>query len=367
MTKSAQRLALVSALLIGAPAFAQTTATTTEMPAWLNRVSLGGDFRFRFAQESVPGAQDTSEVIRARLALVAKVNDSITANFRLATAGTSNTITSSNVDLSGFGAKKNVWFDIASVDWKAFDGVTLTAGKAVNPFFSAGKNELIWDGDLTFEGVNAKYAQDFGAFQPFAAVAHNQINETTGTSSAPDVTLLGAQIGVGYKSEPVNAVLAVSSYTYNNLKGFTAISAKGNSLTGGAYDFEYKLTNVELEVSSDAAGIPLMGYGAWVQNSDPSDNKDGWLAGLRIGKVKDVYSWALDYNYREVKADATLGLVNDSDFAGGGTNVKGHKIAAQFVVMDGTTLSATAFFDKQNIATSETFYEKYLLEAVTTF
>lgn len=374
MTKTAQRLALASALLIGAPAFAQTTANA--LPEWMNKVSLGGDFRFRLNQENNNSVQDTSEVIRVRLGLNAKVNESLTANFRFASAAGTNTITSSNQDLTGFNSKKPYWIDIASIDWKAFDGATLTLGKAVNPFFTAGKNEMVWDADLTLEGVNAKYQQEFGAFRPFAAIAYTVINEVSGTTNQADVTLLGAQIGTGFKSDIAGATLAASLYNYNNLQGtpVTAIpttgtpSSKGNTLdASSAFAYEYRLTNVELELTTDAVGIPLTAYGAWVRNSEPSDLKDGWLGGARIGKLKELYSWALDYNYRDLQKDATVGVFTDSDFAGGGTDVRGHKVAFQFVPLDGTTLSATAFFNNRNISAANTYYEKYLLEAVATF
>ena len=43
-------------------------------------------------------------------------------------------------------------------------------------------------------------------------------------------------------------------------------------------------------------------------------------------------SWQLQYQYEDLEADATLGLVTDSDFMGGGTDGNGSKLSAKYMI-----------------------------------
>lgn len=370
----------VATLWATAPALAQTppapeAATATPeapaIPAWLNKISFGGDLRLRGDQVTDAGATNTAAVLRARLAAIGKINDDFTANMRLAT-GTLNNATSSNQILGGGMGKKAILLDIASVDWKAWDGLIVTGGKATNPFYTAAKNELIWDSDLTFEGFNAKWALELGELKPFLTLSYNTLNDP-GNATA-DTTLVGAQAGLAYKGEGLSGTLAVSSYTYNNLKDQpfsttaapTSFTQKGNSGTT-AYIVDYKLLAVDAEVSLELAGIPFTPYGTYITNSDGGDFKEGLLGGLRIGKVKDVGSWAFDYSYRDLQKDATVGHFTDSDFSGGGTDVRGSQYALQYVAATGTTLAAKVIAANKAISGANTNYERYQLDAVFSF
>jgi hypothetical protein len=386
MTNVFNRIAMLAALSMSVsaavPAFAQTTPTTTDTNApaagsWVNHITLGGDLRFRVTEvetavgSPTTGGEHTSEQVRMRLALQAKVNDYITGNVRIASGAGGNLITSSNQNLDGYEAKKNLSIDVASIDYVPMAGLSVSAGKTVNPFFAAGKNEMIFDVDLTMEGVNAKYLFDGGAFKPFVTLEHSILVQTTGGPSTPDTTLFGAQLGTTFNTPMFGITAAISSYTYNNLKDHAVVANQlTNSTNGGTtYAFAYKLLNAELEATTDVLPVRLSLYGSYVRNSDPGDHNTGFLAGLRFGMLKDPGSWTVDYNYRNVQKDATLSAFTDSDTAGGGTDQKAHRIALQYAVWPSTTLGLTTSFAKRNIsaATGEVNYQRYMLEALTTF
>jgi len=65
-----------------------------------------------------------------------------------------------------------------------------------------------------------------------------------------------------------------------------------------------------------------------------------WLVGLSVGDVtlEKPWSWNLTLNYRNVGSDAVVDGFNDSDFGGGGTNVKGFTFGGNLALSHGTKL-----------------------------
>ncbi|MFZ3375434.1 MAG: putative porin [Chthoniobacterales bacterium] len=55
----------------------------------------------------------------------------------------------------------------------------------------------------------------------------------------------------------------------------------------------------------------------------------GWIAGLKVGHaaLEKRWDWALGFSYEYLESDATVDAFNDSDFGGGGTNVKGYTVS----------------------------------------
>jgi hypothetical protein len=59
-----------------------------------------------------------------------------------------------------------------------------------------------------------------------------------------------------------------------------------------------------------------------------------WLINLRVGHpvLQKFGDWAVGLNYRYVESDAVVDGFNDSDFGGGGTNIKGYSLFGQFAL-----------------------------------
>jgi Putative porin len=55
-----------------------------------------------------------------------------------------------------------------------------------------------------------------------------------------------------------------------------------------------------------------------------------WIAGLIVGNpvLEKAWDWNLFLNYRYVDSDALVDGFCDSDFGGGGTNLKGYTVGA---------------------------------------
>src|SRR5262249_45071042 len=144
------------------------TAPAT-VPEWTNRIKLSGDVRLRHqdVEQSSNNAaylsvQDTNtggtpiflnttdniheDKLRLRLAVEASVADSVSVGARFVTGTTTNPVSSNQTLGRGFN-KSAVLFDRAWLSYQPFAGLTLTAGRMANPWFST---DLIWYEDLSF-------------------------------------------------------------------------------------------------------------------------------------------------------------------------------------------------------------------------
>ena len=117
----------------------------------------------------------------------------------------------------------------------------------------------------------------------------------------------------------------------------------GNTSVNGEYLYDYTLYNASLGLGFSLFDMSMTVYGDYVENDDADDLETGWLAGIKLGSAKKKGSWQLQYQYEDLEADATLGLITDSDFMGGGTDGEGHKFSGKYMLNNNWYLGATYF------------------------
>ena len=125
---------------------------------WLERIKISGDFRYRYEYIDA----ETKSVrhrnrIRARAMISAILNDEWDVALQLGT-GESDVLEddvfpdpiSGNQTLKQFSSRKDIWLDLAFVDYHpgAIEGLNVIGGKMKHPFRKVGKNQLIYDNDL---------------------------------------------------------------------------------------------------------------------------------------------------------------------------------------------------------------------------
>jgi hypothetical protein len=328
---------------------------------WASKLKISGDFRYRY--EGIDDDSATQERhrnrIRARLGLDAKVSDEWNLGFRLATSeGVSGgDPVSTNQTLDSSFSKKPIWLDLAYFNYHPawFEGFSVTAGKVVNPFYTVGKNQLIWDSDLTPEGGVLTYARPFDdkTSVNLAAGGFWVNEETTGR----DTSLWGLQAYLRRQiDKPTYVLVGASWYDYGNIKGEESLANEwkgtndffGNtSAPGNVYASDYDLVELFAELGTVVGKLPVAVYGDWVKNTVASTGQDtGWLIGTSLNKAKEPGSWQFDYDYREVKADAVVAQFNDSDFVGGGTAGKGHRFSLAYQLTKNVVPALTYFADQ---------------------
>lgn len=266
-------------------------ASPGKYPEWAERIRFYGDMRARYEAVNYPkgnapdfvnfaginggGPYDVSPTnlgfppyfntaedreryrFRARVGLEADIANNFQAGFRIAT-GENNSPVSTNQTFGSNGSnfsKYALWLDRAYVAWRPFDtapppvaeeeGVSKLAplpsqrelaiyfGRFDNPFFS--QTELVWDGDLGFDGVAAKASYEManglkpfvvaGAFPIFntdfnAGFNLDEDNNFPSKAKSDDRYLFGGQLGVGGRvAENYSFKVAASFFDFTNVQG----------------------------------------------------------------------------------------------------------------------------------------------------
>jgi len=344
--------------------------------SWSDRVSLGGDFRYRYESTDAEGASTRRRNrIRARATITADLADDVDVGFGLATGG--DDPVSTNQTLGGGGSSKDVVLNLAYVDWEAAEGLHLFGGKFKNPLLRVGKQPLMWDGDWTTEGLALSYKRDWyfvnavGTYLESDSKRSNN-NFSWGAQFGASGELGGAKVtgGVGYYSIKTRG----DSTTFGDPAdpgdyfGNTAVEATGLPCgttpdTSCAYLYDYLLTQVFVEAAFELGDWPLLVFFDYVNNSDPSENDTGWMLGTRFGQAVDRRRMEFSYYYAEKEADSMLGLLTDSDFAGGGSDNKGHFLQLNYGVSKNWYIGAQYFINETEISSgSGSDYNRFMLD-----
>lgn len=373
------------------------------VPEWLDRLKWEGDIRLRYQADLFGGGNATPlqfqtigqdientqedrhrERMRLRLGLNANVVSGVDAGIRISTGNTSEPV-STNQTLGTTGNKYSLVLDRAFLKLTPLEELTISGGRIPNPFFST---DLVWDGDLGFEGVAATFRPWPNAervWRPFVtagAFPLQEVDENGIDVRAKDKWLVGIQGGAEWAPSLTTRIKAGASYyDYRNIAGIpnpalgdtfnnaTAVRSpqKGNSLINidndgdnttnlWALAADYRIANLTL-VADFAWQEPLHVTGSidWARNvgfdraeilartgQDIAPETDGYQVKLTIGypKVDDFEKWQAFVGYRYLERDAVLDAFTDSDFHLGGTNAKGFMIGGSYGLYKNTWLSA---------------------------
>jgi hypothetical protein len=292
----------------------------------------------------------------------ADVADNIEIGFGLATGG--DDPVSANQTLGAGGSSKDISLNLAYANWEAIDGLHLIGGKFKNPLKRVGKQALMWDGDWTPEGFALTYKRDWffvNAIGSFLESDTRRDNDTLawgaqfgGTGNFGGIKLTG---GLAYYSFDIQGKTTTFGDPTDpgDFFGNTAIQADGqpcgtNPGVTCVYRYDFLLTQVFAEAAFSVADWPTVFFFDVVNNSDPSDNDTAWTLGTRIGQAKDRGQFQFSYFYADKEADSTVGLVTDSDFAGGGTDNSGHFFKVDYGVSKRWSIGAQYFINETDIS-----------------
>ncbi len=341
---------------------------------WIENLKINGDFRYRFESINEEGKDDRyRNRIRARLGFTEKVNDDFDVVFRLATsepfASDKGDPISTNQTLDDAFSKKTIWLDQAYFKWSpAKTGLNVFGGKMPTPFYRVGNNQLIYDDDLTPEGMALKYTLPLGENDElFVNGGGFWVNEV---SDGADTSLWGIQGGLKHKFADKSTLTGgVSNYVYGNIQysgPLVGTGFQGNSNADDKYISKYNLLEAFGEYSFTLGKTPATVFGSYVNNTSAATSQDtGWLVGGRFGKCKNPGSWEILYDYRDIEADAVLGVFTYSDFIGGGTNGRGHEIGCIYQVAKNVQGVATYLLNEKGYDKHD--YNRFMVDLVFKF
>jgi hypothetical protein len=332
-------------------------------PDWVNKITPFGDFRYRYeslldkdgADEEL-GNERRRNRIRARLGFKAQINDEWDATFRIAT-GSSDTATSTNQTLDDSFEEKDLWLDLGYAGWspEGCPGLNVLMGKMKNPFYTVGKNQLIWDSDVNPEGGAASYefVLDDATMATLVGGAF-WLNER---ESDADAGYFGLQGRLNHEFDGGNyLVCGLSYYDIGNIDNETAVGSGVNimgntptTLGGTIYRYDFDLAEAFAEYGWKCNGMPVAVFGNYVENTAATNgNNTAYSIGCQLNKAKDPGSWQLKASYRELESDAAFGGLTDSDFIDGGTGGKGWVIGGKYQLAKNVQAGLTCFLNERD-------------------
>lgn len=374
------------------PAAQTTSPQPAAQKSWTDNITVKGDFRYRFEQITDDAKLNsagetytrTRNRIRARLGVDARVNDNLKASVELST-GQMDPISGNQTIGEGLN-KKDMRLSLAYVDYNFLGDspreIHALGGKMKNPFITM-TDDLVWDPDLSLEGIVLKGQGGTGLFTLLATGGYLWIQERT---DKDDTILLAGQAAAKLQFKPeVALTVGGSYYGYEFIQGYDVIdwegknNSYGNSTVDGSTSgtttnraWASKFTPVNyfavLDLWIGPAGLPLTIYAQGLTNTGVDSYKQGQMAGVSLGRSKNPRTWELGYSWARLEKDATLGMFTDSDRWGGGTDGKGHRFYGKYQVMKGLQAGVTFFLDERKIADagSTKDYDRLQIDIVAT-
>ncbi len=336
------------------------------------KVRFGGDLRLRYDYQGrsfgsgQPDHDRGQPRFRLRFGFEAEPLENLEIGARFASGSGFQNTTNQSFDDHARG--KQIFIDRAYASWKPHRAFTLVGGKQENPFFTT---PLVWDEDVNIEGLSELLqwkGEQVGLFANVTQFVVEEVNN--GTTALP--WMVGAQVGISGK--PADGVSVRFGATFYNFMNLDLLSPQGigDSTTFVGYNQAYgqqmvfdnrgRLLNEfrDTEVNGTVTfqkvlPFPVEFFGAYLKNhaaditklrvngvavpgSDPArllaygnDNRDaGYQFGVALGNRGHKKDVNVQYLYQALEDFAFPAVFVDSDFHGGGTNNRGHRLRVHY-------------------------------------
>ena len=347
--KNAKKIGSLTALLLIfsiAGLKADDTSANISIAKFITNLKISGDMRLRQENfwKSTAGQVDRArQRFRFRLGINPTIQD-ITVGFRLA-SGTGEQV-STNQSFDNFSSQKDIFIDLAYLEWKTLPWLKLAGGRMPNPFWKVYSSDIVWDDDFNPEGFAEKFEFNLHErFTPFLNFSQIVLDEDSGDNR--DQWMFGYQVGAQTKlfnetKWNFSAALydldneRVGNFSQNTLgEGNSRFPGSGVSTTTAYFTMAHLTTEIKTKVGA----LPISLQGDFVTNIAKNDNdpafgnrvfgsssteKVGYQFGAILGKASAANSWELAYFFKWAETNCTLADLADSDFGDGGTNRRGH-------------------------------------------
>lgn len=354
-----------------------------------NKLTRAADFA-RVNSLGVPTGNTTEKRerlrLRARLGLLAKVSDSWSGGIRLATGSVTDRVSTTQT-LGQDWNRYTLLVDRAFLKYDPVEWLTLRGGRMPNPWFST---DLVWDEDLNFDGVTATWKPFLTGdkVKPFLTVGAFPLKEENPPASSGR-WMHGMQAGTQWEVNPDTRLkVGLAWYGFRDLEGRVESDASLDPITFrpvaadyGQYEYGSRLrqkgnTLFRTNALADRGNVSYWGLASkfrpisltaslnlaqfdpmhviltadWVKNTafdrneilartqgrvnlTDGDNK-GYQYKITVGmpRLGRAHDWQVSMAYRYLGSDAVVDAFTDSDFGGGGTNLKGYTLGFRYAV-----------------------------------
>jgi hypothetical protein len=315
--------------------------------SWTDKIAIKGDFRQRYENIDEEGKFERNRNrIRARAAIVANVTNQAEVGLGFASGGEDPV--STNQTLGGGGSTKAINLDLAYVRWVGSNNLTYYGGKFKNFLIRPAKHAMLWDGDWNPEGLGLTWNNG-----DFFANAMGSWLESDGNKE----TEFSYTLQAGLKKTFDNGMRLTAGLGYYQIgtKGKGSFFGDDNDFFGNSFDpvtKTYLYDYEEIEIFADLGFMigdnPASVFVDYVQNQATDEFDKGYSAGFKFNNASSKGVWEWTYIYQDLEADAALGLVADSDFAGGGTDGRGHIFKGGYGLAKNVKASFTYFKNERS-------------------
>ncbi len=268
----------------------------------------------------------------------------------------------------------------AMLGWNVTDWLAVEAGRTANPLYTT---SMVWDGDLTVEGLvekaNFKLDNTDIFLNAFQAQYEGDRRKNDPLQPADTVTsrsnneLLAFQGGAKFKiNDDVSTKAALTYYTYtnNHIAGiFTPAVGNGSGLgTNPLATNDLQIIEIPAEINFNLAGLNAQVFGDYAYNIDGNkrykaaqanatgatlaaiksagNDDNAWLLGVGIAQKQDKKpkqgDWSAKLWYQDVGVYALDPNTPDSDFFDSRVNMKGVVLKTDYNLRDNVVVNFSA-------------------------
>jgi hypothetical protein len=303
--------------------------------------TLQGDARMRWdlRESGLPDVDSHRLLLRLRVSATATLAPGLDLGLGL-TTGDPDDPRVTDVALGDGRVRRPVQLDHAWLTWRpeSAPGLALTAGRMAMPLLCV--QDLVYDGDWRPDGLAAAWTTPAGdGWRPHVRAAALWLTESAGDT----LPIYAAQAAAEWRRGVDWRFLGGAGFhVVDGADGqppaLDTPSAAGNTLrpsdptdsgSPAALAEDFRIAEAFAQLTWDP-WVPVTVYAQAVRNTAASNEDSGWLAGVTLGRARAVGAIEVGWNVRGLEADAVLASLADSDFAGGGTDVEGHKVYARY-------------------------------------
>lgn len=314
------------------------------VPAVAPRLSFAADFRLRYESNVADADRRNHDrvAIRGRARAIYNASRRLAVGAQIAT-GDADDPNSADVTLSNFDDDLEVSLDqlYARVN---FGELQVSAGKIPQPLI---RTDLLWDSDVSPQGVSAMYTAPFAGPGSLKTTALYFIVDESLTGRNSDMA--GIQLALSY---PVSTAwryeFAAGYYDYSlrSLLGADAGDLRSNGIDAtGNYVSDFNLLNVISTLTYQRPGTRwlMRATGDYVRNfgsAPPADSAYG--ADVLVGRLIRMNDWRCGYGYAVADTDAVLAAFSH-DNTTIATNYRQHSAVLDYQLSSSIVFNTTLY------------------------
>lgn len=357
----------------------------------IDNISLYGDIRVRAEKRdgsdmAATVLNETRDRMRYKITLGAKTEaGDFYSDLALAmgSGGRSDNATFGS-GANGSDNKEILYVKRAMVGWKVTDWMTVEGGRMANPLYTT---SMVWDGDLSFEGLNEQFKYKMGDVDLFANLVQSQyqgdhkvFSGATGSTSTFDNFILAFQGGAKAKfTDSLDGKAAFTYYKYTNARNDLFSPSVGTSAsttgvgTAGSITGTNNLSIIEIPAEINFKGSDTMKYSLFEDfavNTDSSKRQEtavaqtaalaglsnddtAWMVGAGVkyqaGKKAAAGDMSAKVWYQDVGVYSLDPNTVDSDFMDSRLNMKGVVFKGEYLLRDNVFVNfAYGHADRKN-------------------